>query len=208
MGIFDDLKRSLQQDIKMEMNHVKRQTNVSGVERQQLFNQALGAIKTKHETFTFQYLPQNLAQLQQLPEAQLTNPFQTAALTVLALCVFPNDPNASIEMLNYLKGPQPLFTSEIQFLKERFDYCPYVATSFLEGTSPANNYTPSVPYQVKVRTQPNTNLNGDRITLFLHSSGADSDRPITLRRKGNQYFLWEQHLLSGIRQRSADDPWA
>ena len=208
MGIFDDLKRSLQQDDKMELNHVKRQTNVSGVERQQLFSKAIGSIKTKTETFTFQFLPQNLNEMLQLPEAQLTSPFQTAALTVLALRMFPINQNACIEMLNYLKGPQPLVAYDVQFMRDRFDYCPYVAESFFAGTSPQNNYTPSVPYQIKVRTQPNTDLNGDRITLFLDSSGADSDRPVTLRRKGNQYFLWEHHLLSGIRQRAADDPWA
>ena len=37
-------------------------------------------------TFTFAALPESLAQMQALPEAVLENPFQTAALTVLALC--------------------------------------------------------------------------------------------------------------------------
>ena len=41
-----------------------------------------------NKTFTFSALPKNLAQLQALPEAVLADPFQTAALTVCALCVY------------------------------------------------------------------------------------------------------------------------
>ena len=40
-------------------------------------------------TFTFGALPESLAQMQALPEAALSDPFQTAALTLCALCVYP-----------------------------------------------------------------------------------------------------------------------
>ena len=46
---------------------------------------AATAIGNKRETFTFAARPESLAQLQALPEAVLDTPFQTAALTVLAL---------------------------------------------------------------------------------------------------------------------------
>ena len=42
-------------------------------------------------TFTFAALPESLAQMQALPEAALSDPFQTAALTVCALCVYAAD---------------------------------------------------------------------------------------------------------------------
>lgn len=46
-----------------------------------------GLVGTTNKTFTFAALPESLAQMQALPEAALTDPFQTAALTVCALCV-------------------------------------------------------------------------------------------------------------------------
>ena len=52
---------------------------------------AATAIGNKRETFTFAALPESLAQLQALPEAALDTPFQTAALTVLALCAYAAD---------------------------------------------------------------------------------------------------------------------
>ena len=42
-------------------------------------------------TFTFQELPESLAQMQALPEASLDTPFKTAALTVCALCAYGAD---------------------------------------------------------------------------------------------------------------------
>ena len=47
---------------------------------------AAGSIGNRAETCTFAALPESLAELRALPEAALDSPFQTAALTVLALC--------------------------------------------------------------------------------------------------------------------------
>ena len=71
---------------------------------------------TKQQTFTFATLPESLAQLQALPEAALTDPFQTAALTVCALCAYAADKNVGKEMLDWLRGPRPLSPYDISFL--------------------------------------------------------------------------------------------
>ena len=71
-------------------------------------------------TFTFQALPESLAQMQALPEASLDTPFKTAALTVCALCAYGADKNIGLEMLNWLRGPRPLNGQEISFLNDRF----------------------------------------------------------------------------------------
>ena len=67
-------------------------------------------------TFTFQELPESLAQMQALPEASLDTPFKTAALTVCALCAYGADKNIGKEMLNWLRGPRPLNGQDISFL--------------------------------------------------------------------------------------------
>lgn len=64
--------------------------------------------ESKRETFVFTALPESLAQMQALPEASLSTPFQTAALTVCALYAYAADKQIGTEMLNWLRGPRPL----------------------------------------------------------------------------------------------------
>ena len=44
--------------------------------------------------------------------------------------------------------------------------------------------------------------------LMLHSSGADDDRQIQLRSKGDQWFLWQNFALSDMRIPKSQDKWA
>ena len=67
-------------------------------------------------TFTFPTLPESLQELQSLPEAVLNDPYQTAALTVLALCAYAAEKNIGAEMLNWLRGPRPLSNFDISFI--------------------------------------------------------------------------------------------
>lgn len=161
------------------------------------------------ETFKFDSLPVNAEQLKALPEASLDTPFKTAALTVIALCRYSENKDEAIEMLNFLKGPQPLNTYELQFLRDRFmDEKDYVPRSYFKGAVPSNNYEPSKPYTIEVFDNPYSYTNEGYAMLLMTSGGADSPRQIKLRRKGEQWFLWEQFLLPDIRKPAAKDPWA
>ena len=94
-------------------------------------------------TFTFQALPESLAQMQALPEASLDTPFKAAALTVCALCAYGADKNIGLEMLNWLRGPRPLNGQDISFLNDRFrDGKSYIPFSYFVGASPENGYPP------------------------------------------------------------------
>ena len=167
------------------------------------------AFKKKSETFTFNALPMNLAELKVLPEAALDTPFKTAALTVCALNAYSIDPEAGSEMLNFLKGPKPLTTYEKQFLRDRFIEQKYVPISYFKGAVPSNDYTPSEPFTITVEDNPYSYDNAGYAMLYITSGGADSPRQIKLRQKGSsQWFLWEQFLLPGIRKKQSEDPWA
>lgn len=155
--------------------------------------------------FTYERLPENLEEFRKM--GTLETPFETAALTVVALAHYPKNRDVALAMLDYLKGPQPLSTYEKQFIRDRFMDKDYVPRSYFEGTSPANNYEPSKPYRIRVSDNPYSYAEEGYAKLFLTSSGADSPRPIVLRRKGDQWFLWEQLLLAGIRVPDKDDPW-
>ena len=161
-------------------------------------------------TFTFQALPESLAQMQALPEASLDTPFKTAALTVCALCAYGADKSIGLEMLNWLRGPRPMNGQEISFLNDRFrDGKSYIPFSYFVGASPENGYTPRQPFTLLVGSNHTSNVEEGYCKLFIPCGGADSPRPIKLRRKGDgQWFLWDQYLMTGIRIPASADPWA
>ena len=172
---------------------------------------AASSFGNKSETFTFQALPESLAEMKALPEASLDTPFKTAALTVCALCAYAASPEIGKEMLNFLKGPAPLTPSEISFLTDRFRDNPAVLPfSYFEGATPDNNYTPNKPYRVTFTANSYSKRDETRYALWVKSGGADNPREVALRLKPSEgkWYLNEQHLLVGIRTPKADDPWA
>ena len=173
-------------------------------------NKLLAAASRK-ETFTFEALPNNLTELKALPEASLDDSFKTAALTLCALCVYAEDRENGTEMLNFLRGPRPMSPAELAFLNDRMmDGKSYIPRSFFEGAVPGNDYTPTVPYTVKVISNQYSSLeNGNYMKLLLNSGGADSPRSVTLRKTGGgTWYLWEQNLLVDIRIPTSQDAWA
>ena len=168
------------------------------------------ALTNKTKTYTFTSLPQNLAELKALPEAALTDEYAVAALSLLALTRFEDNREESIAMLNFLKGPEPLTPMGIQQISDRFmDGKFYKVWSFFEGATPDNQYTPSRPYQIKVISNPYS-FSETWATLYLTSGGADSPRPVKLRKKPStgQWFLSEIQYLSDVRMPTAIDKWA
>ena len=161
-------------------------------------------------TVVFDNLPGNLDELVLLPQSSMSSPFDTAALTVAALCVYPQNREACFAMLDYLRGPRPLSGVEKQFINDRFmDGHDYVPRSYFNGATPQNDYTPAQPYTVTVSTNPYSYSEQGYARLFLHSGGADSPREVRLRlAKDGKWYLWEQFLLAGIRQPESSDPWA
>ena len=177
----------------------------------QAANLAANAVQSKRETFTFATLPENLAEMQALPEAAQDTPAKTAALTVLALCAYAADKAVGIEMLNWLRGPRPLGGQDISFLDDRFrDGKAYLPFTYFAGAAPDNNYTPTQPYTVTIVQNHTSAAEAGYMKLFIPCGGADDPRPIKLRQRGSdgKWFLWEQYLLTGVRTPKAADPWA
>lgn len=187
MGLFDNLKNKVKEC-------AKNVANASG---------------NKKVSVVFEKLPETLEEFKALPQAGLTDPFEVAALTVLALCFYPENTELSLEMLEFLRGPQPLSTYDKQFLKDRFSDKDYVPRSYFNGATPANDYVPSEPYTIEVKDNPYSYTDEGYATLHIHSGGADSDRQVKLRKaKDGKWYLWEQFLLSDIRKPESSNPWA
>ncbi|MDL2248610.1 hypothetical protein LJB89_02825 [Tyzzerella sp. OttesenSCG-928-J15] len=173
----------------------------------QPFNEPAG---NRSYTVTFACLPQTMEQFHSLPEAALTEVYHGAALVIPALCLWNKDKNIAIEMLQFLKGPTPLSAYEIQFISDRLKGKDYLPFSYFSGTLPENNYTPPQPYTLIISENRYSYQEKGYVKLTMQSGGADSPRPLQLRQKpsSGQWFLWEQMLLSDIRQPAAADPWA
>ena len=153
--------------------------------------QTVAGIGCKTEKIVFEDLPESLEAFKALPQAALSTPFDTAALTVAAL------------------WPRPMNGMDKQQIADRFRDKDYVPRSYFEGAVPGNDYSPSVPYTVTVKSDPHSYDEQGIAKLFIPSGGADDPRPIKLRQaKDGKWYLWEQYLLSGIRQPESSNPWA
>jgi hypothetical protein len=201
MGLFDSLFRSaIRQGSKEIVN--------------QAVNQAAKAAGTKSYSYTFQKMPQTLEEMKALPEASLKDPAAVAALIVLALDRYGTDRQACFDMMNFLKGPEPLSETEKQQINNQYmDGKNYVARSYLKGATPENNYTPAEPLRIEPFENPYSrdNYNQGYIKIFLQSGGADSPRYVVLRNKPStgQWFANQfMPLLMGIRIPKEQDKWA
>lgn len=159
---------------------------------------------------TFNTLPKTLEMFSELNEADLKHPYNTVALLVVALCMWPEDQQVAIEMINYLKGPDKLSVREIQFINDRLRGKEYLPYSYFEGSNPENDYIPFKPYTIIVESTPTSFDEDGYAKLYLQSSGADSVRPVMLRQKisTGQWFMVDQMLLSEIRKPSLEDHWS
>lgn len=158
----------------------------------------------------FDRLPTNLEELKQCEYGSLTKPEYAAALFLAAMRVYPTNREAALEMVQYLQGPRELSAYDKQFIRDRMmDKGTYIANSYFLGATVDNNYTPTEPYTVRMTENPYSYSNEGYVKLFVKSAGGDSPRPIVMRHKPstNQWFLWEQSLLLGIRVPSCEDPW-
>lgn len=194
MSLFDDLKRRA---ASAAQNGVRKADSTAG---------------NKTYTVTFRQLPVTLEEMRAMPEASLNEPHHTAALAIAALCMYPVDKDAALEMLEFLQGPRGLTGYDRQFLTDRFRSKDYVPRSYFAGATPQNNYEPSQPYTLTFFENPYSRdqLIEGYLTLYVRSGGADAARQLKLRTKPStgQWFLWEQMLLSDIRIPVGADPWA
>ncbi len=158
---------------------------------------------------TFDKLPANLEELKAMPVASLSEPEYGAALFVAVMMHYTVNKEETFEMIDYLNGPYEVTEYQKQFIADRMADGAYVVRSFFNGTSPDNDYTPSMPYTIETERGFDQETDG-RMRILLTSSGADTKRFITMRHKPstNQWFVEDQMILGMIRTPKSDDPWA
>ena len=156
----------------------------------------------------FARLPQDLAELQALPEVSMTDPFAMAALTVTALCRFEGDRDVCVCSIT-CAGPGRCWGSTCRTCATVWER--RAISRFLSLSARRHPTTiRQQPYTVMISgAEDAATRASDRCQMLIQSGGADSPRPVDLRRKGDgTWWLWDQFLMSDIRVPVKDDPWA
>lgn len=154
-------------------------------------------------------LPKTYDAFMQMPQMDVTKVENTCAMFLCALNLFVMNKEEGIQAINALRGPRPLSPYDISFLNDRLRNKKYLPLAYFKGATFKNNYTPNVPYELEVFEDSHPSNEPNYLKVFLQTSGADSKRPITLRKKQDCYFLWEySSILSGIVIPICEDPWA
>ena len=202
MGLFDSIKNQA-------MNALKANGNKAATELGNGLKSAIKNAGNKTESVVFSEIPATFEDFVNLPQAQMKTPFDTAAMTVAAFCVYPYNKDLSIRMLNFLRGPRPISGVEASFIADRFRDKDYVPRSYFKGAVPENDYTPDIPYKITVSDNPYSYENKGYAKVFVKSGGADSPREIVLREaKDGKWYLWDQFILSDVRKPESENPWA
>ncbi len=137
-----------------------------------------------------------------------TTPQGGAAMFVLALEAYARDEALGLACLTTLiehkqlgdgpggfRGKAPSRAAQ-QALRDRIGAKPWLARSYLQGTSPATGYAaPPSPWRVAVREQPG-DVAADRAKVFVHCTGADSPRPLHLVK--NEQGIWKANNWSSL----------
>lgn len=165
--------------------------------------------KAKTKTIKISKLPKNLSELQQMPEFELKDEFEVAALVVAVLCNYESNPEETFKMIDALRGPDPLTNAGKFFIEERLENKQYKTFSFFQGATPKNNYTPKEPLKINVHATQYSYPDKTHATLYLKSGGADTERGIELRKKPStgQWFVVDFNFLSDIRIPASQDDW-
>ena len=175
-------------------------------------------------TYTFTTIPTNAAELKQYDITTSDGRYKTMALLILAYRTWtPTNPTDCEEMLSYLNNKE-MTQYYKNFLRDRMkadNGYKYLGNSYLNGATPANNYTPSKPISITLR-QDTLPGKGNSISedipyfeptqttpaiyrSFTDFAGSDSSRWIYTYKhsKTGKWYIWDQSwhdLLTRIKQ--------
>lgn len=161
------------------------------------------------KTITFNRFPLNVNDTRMMFEQIKKDPFYVAALSVAVFCHYKQNRDETFNMIDVLKGPQPLSNFDKQFLRDRLGGKEYKPFSFFEGAYPENEYVPTQPYRITVEKGMYQSSDPNYVTMYLRSNGADAPRSLILRAKGGvDWYLTEITYLGDIKVPVSQDPWA
>ena len=155
--------------------------------------------------FIFNKLPKSEQDIKQMVDFK--DEKYITALFLASLVRFVENADDGIKMINVLRGPQAMSDYDINFLKNQLSDKKYLPQSYFEGATPENNYKPKEPFTVNIFDE-DKQIEEGYIRTFVWTKGADNIRYMTLRQKGDEWFVWEYPgIVSGIKIPADADVW-
>ena len=162
---------------------------------------------------TIDHLPQTTDEFVELRNKVATTPEGGAALFVVALLVLTDDSELGEQLITIALDRNNLQASgqgyqgfrphgSQQYHLKRVKERPHLPLSYVAGTKAADGYKAALPYQFSFSTNRFSKQAEDRVKIFIASSGADTPRPLTMKRndKGIWKVLEWSSLSVGVRQ--------
>jgi hypothetical protein len=158
-------------------------------------------------------LPATVEQFIALRDQTATTPAGGAAMFCVAMLVYTKDEKLGQACLtiavdqgrlasggNGHQGKQ-LAVRDLQQMQMQVGDHPYIAASYIDDTDPEAGYAlPPLPWEIRLNGD-EREVDADRTKVFVYSSGADSARPITLRKNDKGFWKADEwsSLVVGVR---------
>ena len=175
-------------------------------------------------TYTFSTIPTNVEELKQYNISGDDGRYKVLALYIMSLRTWkPENQTDCEEMIGYLCNRQ-LSVYEKQRLAEQMKKSKqylYLGNAFLNGSTPANNYTPSQPYSItltqdsvvdedQVYIPANPSIpSPDQYIAFIYCKASDSGKWIDVYKSskdGNWYMYKWMDLITSIKAPASSNP--
>ena len=180
----------------------------------------LSVLNMNAQTVKIKEVPKTVEKFVELRDKIATTPEGGAAVFLLSLKIYTDDPKfgkqclvvavdrGSLQDGNVYKGFE-LLTSEMNTIKRQIiDKNRKLPNSYILGSSTENGYDVKLPYVFEFMSNPSSgDAQSGSYKIFVKCSGADSPRPISL--KLNNRGIWKadewSSLLVGVKKPPVDD---
>jgi hypothetical protein len=164
-------------------------------------------------TVSVERIPTTIEDFVELRDELAQTPEGGAAVFVAAMNMYVNDPELGIQAFTIAldrsqlqeasdgyKGFRPGFRY-MNLIRSELKQKPYIAPSYFAGTDPGSAYRlPPPPYMIEVHTNPHSDIGPDEKKYFIRSTGADSPRPIYLKKNNREIWkVTNESLILGVR---------
>ena len=175
-------------------------------------------------TYTFSTIPTNVEELKQYNISGDDGRYKVLALYIMSLRTWkPENQTDCEEMIGYLCNKQ-LSVYEKQRLTDQMkkgNQYRYLGNAFLNGATPANNYSPSKPYSItltqdsvvdedQIYIPANPSIpSPDQYRAFIYCKASDSGKWIDVYKSskdGNWYMYKWMDLITSIKAPASSNP--
>ena len=171
------------------------------------------------QTVNVKKLPASVDEFLKLRNEIATSPEGGATMFLIAMKIYVNNPELGKKSFVIAADRGALYEgdtykgfslrkSDLQLIELQLKKNNKIPDSYIKGSSPDNGYKADEPFEYEFKSNP---YSGDPekgvYKIFVYCSGADSARPITLKK--NSKGLWKasswSSVLVGIKKEPIDD---